>query len=90
MSVESHYADFIQDDLDFQKELSQWSHTKVNEINDYVAAHALKGEELTKFLTDQNHEIVAHCNQQTKEFIAELITRGTELSGLTFKMDPNL
>ena len=90
MVVESHYADFIQDDLDFQKELSQWSHAKVNEINDYVAAHALKGEELTKFLTDQNHEIVAHCNQRTKEFIAELITRGTELSGLTFKMDPNL
>ena len=90
MVVESHYADFIQDDLDFQKELSQWSHAKVNEINYYVATHDLKGEELTKFLTDQNHEIVARCNQRTKEFIAELITRGTELSDLTFKMDPNL
>jgi hypothetical protein len=50
----------------------------------------MSGEALTDYLTEQNHEIVKHYNEETKAHIADLITKGTELSKLTFKMDPNL
>ena len=88
MVVESHYADFIQDDLDYQKDLSQWGRTKIKEVNE--KAQTMSGDELTSYLTDMNHEIASHYNKVTKDFLFDLMTKGTEMSNLTFKMDPNL
>lgn len=88
MVVESHYAEFIQDDLDYQKELSQWARTKIEEVDQ--VAKKMSGKELTKYLTEQNHLIAQHYNKETKKLLAKLTKQGAELSKLTFKMDPNL
>lgn len=88
MLVEAHYDEFIQDDLDYQNELMQWAHAKIRRVDKEAAG--LTGAELTTYLTKQNHAIAAHFNERTLDFILELIARGTELSRLTFKMDPNL
>ncbi|WP_132981429.1 C69 family dipeptidase [Pediococcus pentosaceus] len=88
MVVESHYAEFIQADLDYQKELSQWARTKISEVDQQ--AESLEGAQLTDYLTKQNHLIAQHYNDETKKLLAELTKQGAELSKLTFKMDPNL
>jgi dipeptidase len=88
MVVEAHYADFIQADLDYQKELAQWARTKIREVDRH--AKNLADAELTDYLTAQNHEIATHYNAATKKLLADLTTQGAELSKLTFKMDPNL
>ena len=88
MVVESHYAEFIQDDLDYQKELSQWARTKIEEVDQ--VAKKMSGKELTKYLTEQNHLIAQYYNKETKKLLAKLTKQGAELSKLTFKMDPNL
>lgn len=88
MVVEAHYAEFIQADLDYQKELSQWARTKIREVDQQ--AQNLAGADLTNYLTKQNHEIATHYNQATKKLLADLTMQGAELSKLTFKMDPNL
>jgi dipeptidase len=88
MVVESHYADFIEDDLAYQKALGEWARRKLAAVA--TAADKLSGEARTAYLTTQNHEIAQHYNHVTRSFLFDLITRGTELSKLTFKMDPNL
>ena len=50
----------------------------------------MSGEDLTTYLTEQNHAIAKHYNDTTRDFLFKLITMGTNLSKLTFKMDPNL
>ncbi|WP_125589139.1 C69 family dipeptidase [Companilactobacillus jidongensis] len=88
MIVESHYADFIQADIDYQKELSAWARRKIETVD--KKAVTMSDSELTDYLTTQNHEIATHYNDATKTLLAELVTQGAELSKLTFKMDPNL
>lgn len=88
MVVESHYNDFAEKDLDFQKELGEWARRKIHEVDEHVKS--LEGKELTTYLTSQNHEIANHFNTRAKELLFDLMTQGTELSALTFKMDPNL
>lgn len=88
MVVEAHYAEFIQADLDYQKELAQWARIKIREVDQ--RAQNLAGADLTNYLTKQNHEIATHYNQATKKLLADLTMQGAELSKLTFKMDPNL
>lgn len=86
--VESHYTEFVEPNLDFQKELAQWARQKIEAVDQ--ATKAMVGIELTKYLTKQNKEIAEHFNEATKQHLADLVTQGTELSKLTFKMDPNL
>lgn len=88
MVVEAHYSEFNQADLDFQKELGEWCRRKIHEVDEH--AKKLAGKQLTTYLTGQNHEIASHCNAKAKELLFDLMTQGTELSKLTFKMDPNL
>lgn len=88
MVVESHYNEFAEQDLDFQKELGEWARRKIHEVDKHVKS--LEGKELTTYLTSQNHEIANHFNTRAKELLFDLMTQGTELSALTFKMDPNL
>lgn len=88
MVVEAHYAEFIQADLDYQKELAQWARTKIREVDQQAGNFA--GAKLTDYLTTQNHKIATHYNQATQKLLTELVMQGAELSKLTFKMDPNL
>ena len=90
MVAESHYHDFIEDDIDYQKALAQWARTRIKEVDNEVKTKGYTGEELTEFLTKQDADIVDHYNQQAKDVIGKMITKGTELSKLSFKMDPNL
>ncbi|MFY3752449.1 C69 family dipeptidase [Lacticaseibacillus paracasei] len=88
MVVESHYAEFIEDDLAYQKDLNEWARRKIAEVDQ--AAAGMSGDDLTTYLTEQNHAIAKHYNDTTRDFLFKLITMGTNLSKLTFKMDPNL
>lgn len=88
MVVESHYADFIEDDLAYQKELNEWARRKIAEVD--AATAKMSGSDLTQYLTEQNHLIAQHYNDATRELLFKLLTMGTGLSKLTFKMDPNL
>lgn len=86
--VESHYTEFVEPNLAFQKELSEWARRKIETVDQ--EAKTLTGTELTDYLTKQNKEIAKHFNETTKNHLADLVTQGTEMSKLTFKMDPNL
>lgn len=88
MVVEAHYNQFMEQDEDYQKELSEWARRKICAV-DQKAKH-LAGPQLTTYLTGQNHKIAKHYNKKTKQLLFDLMTQGTELSALTFKMDPNL
>ncbi len=50
----------------------------------------LKGDELTSYLTEQNHEVVKMMRLATEHFSHQLIEKGLTLSKLTFNMDKNL
>ncbi|AUI72435.1 C69 family dipeptidase [Companilactobacillus alimentarius] len=88
MVVESHYSDFVELNLDYQKELSSWARRRIFEVDEQ--AQKLSGSKLTDYLTEQNRQIAEHFNKETKVHLDDLITKGAELSKLTFKMDPNL
>lgn len=88
MIVESHYSEFAQVNLDYQKELSIWARQKIAAVDKATAN--MSGQALTDYLTQQNHQIAKYFNEKTREHLGDLITQGTELSKLTFKMDPNL
>jgi len=88
MIVESHYADFVQDDIDYLKEcrieLAQFV-----AATDKQAAH-LSGDELTAFLTAQDKKMVAQMRDKAEDLIGRLITKGLTLSKLTYNVDINL
>lgn len=88
MVVESHYTDFMQADLDYQDDLNEWAQRRIAQVDNH--AKNLTGTKLTTYLTGQNHKIARHYNKKAKKLLFKLITEGTELSALTFKMDPNL
>lgn len=88
MVVESHYQEFAEPDEDFQKDLNEWARRKIAKVDEH--ASQLNGDELTTYLTKQNHKIAKHYNKKAKRLLFDLMTDGTELSKLTFKMDPNL
>lgn len=88
MVVESHYKEFVEPNLDYQKALSEWSRRKIAAVD--AKAVTMSDDKLTDYLTTQNEEIVKHYRKATMDHLADLVTQGTELSQLTFKMDPNL
>lgn len=88
--VESHYEEYMEDDVAMKKELNAWARTKLAAVDEHVKGAGLTGSELTNYLTGVNHEIVSHYNQRIKQLIMKLLTDGASLSKLTFKMDPNL
>ncbi|WP_251545913.1 C69 family dipeptidase [Limosilactobacillus caecicola] len=86
--VEAHLEDFYEDDQAFLKDMQAWTRRKLHNVD--VTAAQKTGDDLTKFLTEQNHEIAQYCNEQTRQLIFKLLSKGTTLSKLTFKLDPNL
>ena len=86
--VESHYNEFIEPAEDYKKALNSWARQHIAEADKRAAS--LEGEQLTTYLTAQNHLIARHYEQETKKLIMKLLTDGAALSQLTFKMDPNL
>ena len=88
MLVESHYSKFVQQNRDYLTALHQDYRAFVHDTD--AAAQELSGKELTAFLTDANHKIVAHTAAKTKEQINSMIEQGIQLSQLTFNMDENL
>ena len=86
--VEAHLGEFYNDDQDFIKEMHSWTRRKIHEAD--VVATQKSGQDLTDYLTSQNHEIAQYCNNKTRELIFKLLTKGTELSKINYKMDPNL
>ncbi|WP_311407782.1 C69 family dipeptidase [Liquorilactobacillus uvarum] len=88
MLVESHHAEFIQDDLDYLKDCRQAQLRLLDEIDD--AASNKKGEALTAFLTQQNYQVAAAMRTKAMKMIGHFVTKGLTLSKLTFNMDKNL
>lgn len=86
--VESHYANFVQSDIDFLTDCKQQFRTAL--ANSDQQAAQLTGAELTAFLTQQNQALVQTNRQQTLDFMGDLMTQSINLSKLTFNMDKNL
>lgn len=86
--VEGHYADFIEEDEAYQKDLNEWAMRMIDKVD--KETKDMSGDQLTDYLTEQNHKIAEHYNKATKDLLFKLMTEGTDLSNLTFKMDPNL
>ncbi|WP_143463580.1 C69 family dipeptidase [Levilactobacillus enshiensis] len=88
MIVESHYQNFIELDVDYVTAAKQDLRTHV--ANTLAHAKDLSGDDLTAYLTDQNHHVVADMRTKTTKFTNDLIEKGLTLSKLTFNMDRNL
>ncbi|GLB47048.1 dipeptidase [Philodulcilactobacillus myokoensis] len=88
MLVESHYNKFEQEDVDYLTDSREEMLRHVEETNQ--KANKLSGQELTDFLTKQNHKIVQHMNKKTTDFCHHLMEEGLTLSKLTYNMDKNL
>lgn len=90
MIVESHYSHFIEQDVDYLTAAKQDLRTHVDQTLQAVNEQQLSGDELTAYLTEQNHAVVAAMREKTTTLINELIEKGLNLSKLTFNMDKNL
>ncbi len=88
MLVESHYSEFIQDDIDFLTASKEQLRRHVQQSIEGAAG--LTGEELTDYLTEQNHQVVKMMRISTEQFIHQLFEKGLTLSKLTFNIDKNL
>ena len=88
MLVESHHAQFIQDDLDYLTAAREQQHRLIDETD--KAAQELSGEDLIRFLTEKNYEMVADMKERTMGMINHFFVEGLKLSKLTFNMDANL
>ena len=88
MLVESHHSHFISADLDYLTAAREQKHRLIAQFDKEAAK--LSGSELTDFLTEKNHEMVADMRERTMKMIGHFITEGLNLSKLTFDMDKNL
>ncbi|WP_300560579.1 C69 family dipeptidase [Companilactobacillus sp.] len=88
MLVESHYTEFIQDDIDYLTECRQELRTAIAETDKLAKDHS--GNDLSAFLTKRNNQIVDQMAQKAHQMFADLYTKGIRLSKLTFDMDANL
>lgn len=88
MIVESHHAEFAQQDLDYLKDCREYLYRWVNTVAPQVAGK--DNSEVSAFLSAESHKMVAELAKRTKDLMAKLIMHGLELSKLTFIMDKNL
>ncbi|GAX03772.1 dipeptidase [Secundilactobacillus pentosiphilus] len=86
--VESHYAEFVQDDRDYLT--ASWEIFMQHVAKTDEVARQLSGEELTTYLTQQNYLIVSEMKSRTTKLMNNLFEQGLGLSKLTFNMDVNL
>lgn len=88
MLVESHYAKFIQADLDYLKDCRELQRTMIAAADEKVAE--LTDIKATAYLTQKNYELVAQMREKTMALIGQLVMKGLTFSKLTFNMDKNL
>lgn len=86
--VEAHYQQFHQVDVDYLTASKEKLRTHVR--NTLAEAKDLKGDDLTSFLTEQNHTIVKEMRITTEQLIHSLFEQSLTLSKLTYNMDKNL
>ncbi len=86
--VESHYSEFIQDDVDFLTNTKEKLRSHIQETLD--ESSQLKGADLTTDLTEQNHQLVKEMRIDVEHFNHQLFEKSLNLSKLTFNMDKNL
>lgn len=86
--VESYHSEFLQEDLDYQKDARQYLYGWVDQT-----ANKVKGDDAkttSQVLNYETHEMVSEMAKRTKTLMAQLLMHGMELSKLTFKIDKNL
>ena len=88
MIVESHHAEFAQDDLNYLKDSREYFYRWVNEVAPKV--EGMDDKEASAYLSSETHKMVAEMAKRTKKLMSKLIMHGLELSKLTFIMDKNL
>lgn len=88
MLVEAHYAESLQDDLDYLKAARELFHRWVAETAAQTAG--LDQPAAQQVINQATAALVDEMATRTKKLMAQLMMRGLELSKLTFKMDKNL
>lgn len=88
MLVESHYSDFLQDNIDYISVCQRHCRAFIAETDNQI--DTIKEQEITEFLTKKNENLSQIITDETKQFMDNLFVKGIELSKLTFNMDKNL
>ena len=88
MIVESHLAEFTKPDLDYLKSVRQYFYSFVAESTKSLAD--MSDSDANDYLDKQQSKMLDEVSKRTKDLMAELMTKGVEMSKLTFDMDPNL
>lgn len=88
MIVESHLSEFTKPDLDYLKSVRQYFYSWVAENT--AKLDGMSDKDATDYLNDRTKGMLDEVSKRTKNLMAELMTKGVEMSKLTFDMDPNL
>lgn len=88
MIVESHHAEFAQDDLNYLKDSREYFYRWVNEVAPKV--DGMSDQEASAYLSTETHQMITEMATRTKALMSKLIMNGLGLSKLTFIMDKNL
>lgn len=88
MVVESHLSEFTKDDLDYLKDLRQYFYAWLDENTKHV--EGMSAADATAYLNGRQKEMLDTVYDRTHKLMAKLMTKGVEMSKLTFNMDPNL
>ena len=88
MIVESHLSEFTKPDLDYLKSVRQYFYSWVAENT--AKLDGMSDKDATDYLNDRTKGMLDEVSKRTKDLMAELMTKGVEMSKLTFDMDPNL
>ena len=88
MVVESHLSAFSKQDMDYLKDMRQYFYSWLAENTKQV--EGMSAAEATDYLNKRTTEMIDEVYKRTNKLMAELMTKGLEMSKLTFDMDPNL
>lgn len=86
--VEAHYNENQPNNVKFLKATREMIYGMITATDEH--AKNLSGEELTKYLTQRNHEIAQAVRAKTMEYMNTVVQNNISLSKLTFTMDPSL
>lgn len=86
--TEEHRNSFLRDNVRYNEKLNIYFRQRVADVTE--AARGKKGEELTRFLTEENQKTADHVMEVTKELLRDFATRALGSSKMSFKMEKDL
>lgn len=86
--TEEHRTGFLRDNVKYLEKLNIYFRKRVKEVTE--EAKGKSGEELTRFLTEENQKTADEVMKVTKELLQDFATRALNSSKMSFKMEKDL